>query len=112
MQSFNKYNGFVVYRDGADRFIDADIGVEIVMRRNEEGGFACTARRADFKYAERRFGIPAALVESLSEHAIGIAALVLADLHLKSVQKQESDFLRAVFSASEPEFGIQIGSEI
>lgn len=103
MQNFNRYKGFIVYRDGADLLVDADIGVEIVMRKNDDGGFACTARHSDFAFSERKFGIPVALVEELSENAMCIAALVLADMHLKSARAQERDFLKAVFEAQAPD---------
>lgn len=103
MQNFSQYKGFITYRDGADLFIDADIGLEIVMRRNDEGGFACTARHSDFAFSERKFGIPVALVDELSEHALCVVALVIADMHLKSARAQESDSLKAVFEAPEPD---------
>lgn len=103
MQKFNIYKGFIVYRDGADLFVDVDIGIESVMRSNDEGGFACTARPSDFALAERKFGFPVALVDELSEHALCAAALVIADMHFKSARAQEREFLKAAFEAQEPD---------
>lgn len=113
MPNFNKYKGFIVHRDVADRFIDAETGIEIFIRANGEGGFACTARRADFLLSELKFEILSELVEELSEHAIGVAALVLAIIQVRNVREQERDFPKAVFAASdEAGSAIIIGGEL